>query len=301
MKPVVIALCMGLLAGALSAAAATTFSVSNVFGSNMVLQRDVSATLWGFAEPGTLVKTTIGGTSLTTQAGKDSVWRQALPVKAAGGPYTITASAGSDTVTLSNVLFGDVYICSGQSNMQFTVPQALNASAEIEAANGFPSIRVMTVGQGTTSNEPLSQLATIEQVWAEASAASIGGGNWTHFSAVCWFFGRDLYTALGGAVPIGLISSNWGGTRIQAWSSPTALKVCNTSAEAVGVTPNQNDPSVLWNAMIVPFTIGPLSLKGFTWFQGTFLLSVAPRLVTRRTQGRPISPNPTCTRVHSRP
>lgn len=78
--------------------------------------------------------------------------------------------------------------------------QLFNHTKEVAAAANFPSIRVMTVGQKTASSTPLQQLATIEQTWEEASPAAIGGGNWSHFSAVCWLFGRDVYTGLGGTV-----------------------------------------------------------------------------------------------------
>jgi len=109
---------------------------------------------------------------------------------------------------------------------------------------------VFTVGEGTTSNTTLNQLATIAQPWTPASAASIGVGNWSEFSAVCWFFGRDLYDALGGSVPIGLISNNWGGTPVEAWSSPAALAKCPGSDESSrvdNVAGSPDLPSVLWN------------------------------------------------------
>lgn len=170
---------------------------------------------------GTSVKTGFNGATLTSTAGADGTWRQALPPTAAGGPYNLTFSASTgESAALSNVLFGDVYICGGQSNMQFTVDNAFNATAEVAAANGYPNvrarrgrvehaaaaaswtapsrtrftcilscvgvlgstqIRVFTVGQGTTSNVTLTQLATIAQGWSVASAASIGVGNWSEF------------------------------------------------------------------------------------------------------------------------
>lgn len=93
---------------------------------------------------------------------------------------------------------------------------AVNASAEVQAANGYPNIRVFTVGQGTTSYTPLAQLATISQHWVAASNSTIGVGNWSEFSAVCWLFGRNVFNSIGGNIPIGLISNNWGGTRDEA-------------------------------------------------------------------------------------
>jgi sialate O-acetylesterase len=225
---------MRLLAGILSLAAATAagvpFVLSNTLGSHMVLQRDRPATIWGFGTPNTVVKTIFRGQTLVSSVGADGVFRQALPATGAGGPYTIgvSASTGESTV-LSDVLFGDVFFCSGQSNMQFTLSQAVNASAEIAAANGYPGIRVMSVGDGSTSYTPLSQLASLQLGWTVANSSVIGYGNWSYFSAVCWLFARDVYNGLGGKVPIGAISSNWGGTRIQAWSSPQANAACNSS------------------------------------------------------------------------
>lgn len=158
--------------------------------------------------------------------------------------------------------------------MQFAVDNGLNATEEVAAAANFPTIRVFTVGEGTSSNVSLSNLTTITQPWAVASPASIGVANWTAFSAVCWFFGRNVHQALGGTVPLGLISNNWGGTPVQAWSSPDALAQCKQPVEGpvalpgADAGPRSNTPSVLWNAMMAPYTIGPLAMKGFTWFQG---------------------------------
>jgi sialate O-acetylesterase len=110
---------------------------------------------------------------------------------------------------------------SGQSNMQFTVHQAFNGIEEIQEAGNYPNIRyqyiivikrpicrVFTVGQGNYSYKPLDELAAIEQKWSISSSSSIGGGDWTYMSAVCWWFGKDLYEKYG--IPIGLISNNWG-------------------------------------------------------------------------------------------
>lgn len=177
-----------------------------------------------------------------------------------------------DDATLSNVLFGDVYVCGGQSNMQFTVSSVFNATKEIADADNYPSIRIMTVGQGTISPVPLAELNTIEQQWSVASSKTVGVGNWSAFSAACWFFGRDLQKEL--KIPIGLVSSNWGGTIVQAWSSPDAMGRCKQAEiehtqspamiELFGVDPNH--PNLLWNAMIVPFL--DMTITGAIWYQG---------------------------------
>jgi len=177
----------------------------------------------------------------------------------------VTSSVG-ESVHMKNILFGDVWICGGQSNMQFTTGLGFNATAEINDANNYPNIRVFTVGQSTTSATPLAELAAVEQIWSVSSSASIGGPDWQYFSAVCWFFGKNLYEELN--VPIGLVSSNWGGTIIQAWSSPHALSQCSASDEetaAIKGIGGPNDPSQLWNAMIVPLL--PMRVSGATWYQ----------------------------------
>jgi len=245
----------------------------------MVLQREpYRARLWGWTQTaGATVTVNIGSDQYTATSDSSSLWQVDMDPKQPGGPYTIyIKSSDGDATTLTNILFGDVYVCSGQSNMQFTVFQAFNGTQEAEEANNYPNIRIMTVGQGTISQTPLLEFQTIEQNWTYASSASVGGSAWSYFSATCWFFGKNLYNDL--QIPLGLVSSNWGGTIIQAWSSPEALTACNASslpknhqipANPVphffkGVNPNQ--PSVLWNAMIVPLL--NMRVSGALWYQG---------------------------------
>ena len=130
------------------------------------------------------------------------------PMPASFDKYTITAKSGSLTATLNNILFGDVIVCSGQSNMQFTVDQAFNASEEIKDANNYPNIRLFTAPL-TCSTTPLDELISVEEPWSVASEHSVGGGNWSYFSATCWFFGKNLYQTL--QYPIGLIGTDYGG------------------------------------------------------------------------------------------
>lgn len=174
---------------------AVPFSLSKTLGSNMVLQRaPASAVVWGFATAGTTVRTTFQGNSYVSTADATNTWRQSLPATNPGPAVTITFSASTgEAALLTNVLFGDVYICSGQSNMQFSLPSNVNATAEAQAANNYPHIRLFTVGQGTSSTTPLTDLKTVEQTWEVASNASVtAGGGWGYFSAVCWFFGKQV-------------------------------------------------------------------------------------------------------------
>jgi sialate O-acetylesterase len=248
------------------------FRISNVFGTHMVLQRDRPTVLWGFAEPNTQVFASVTGRGVTIKLGPSitdvhNVWRVSLPPYSASrstsDSFSITAYTNAASQTIEDVLWGDVHLCGGQSNMQFTVHQSLNATEEIKKADAFPLIRLFTVGQSSSSNVPLLELNTTEQTWSIASSASVGGGDWSEFSAICWFTYRDVFAALaysGDIVPQGLVSSNWGGTPIEHWSSPDALAQC--------ITLKNVTDSVLWNAMIFPYTVGPMSFKTAVWYQG---------------------------------
>ena len=208
----------GASAAAVAAAAASSVChVSNVFGSHMVLQRDTPAMIFGFAAPGVSVTVSLNGAAQPPAAADaEGTWRVALPTQPATVTPSTIAFACSDGTTpapLVDVLFGDVHICGGQSNAAFTLRSNAgvpNVTAEAEAANDYPLIRVFTVGQGTSSTTPLSELATVEQNWTVASNTSVGGAPWAVFSAVCWFTYRDVFNALGGTVPQGLVSNNWG-------------------------------------------------------------------------------------------
>ena len=143
----------------------------------------------------------------------------------------------------------------GQSNAQFSVNASLNGTAEIVAAS-YPNIRVFTVGQGTQSQTPLTDLASVEQNWTAATPVSIGNGDFTYFSAICYYTGRDLLVKTG--VPLGLISNNWGGTCLQSRVDPGISASC-------GLT---NQVPTMYNAMVVPYLVGPMAVSGFLWSQG---------------------------------
>jgi sialate O-acetylesterase len=143
--------------------------------------------------------------------------------------------------------------------MQFSVGGNENAATYAKEADNYPSIRLFTVGQKTTSySQKLMNLQTIEQKWIGASAKTVTDGSpFNYFSAVCWFFGKGVYDGLGGKVPIGLVSNNWGGTRVEQWMSPSTSLPCGHASTGE-----------LYNAMIAPYTLGPMAVSGFTWYQG---------------------------------
>jgi sialate O-acetylesterase len=179
----------------------------------MVLQRDIADPIWGWTDPGKPVSVTMLGKTVNTKADAEGKWMAKIGPFQAGGPYTLTIS-GPQTITLNNVMVGDVWLCSGQSNMEFSITSTANAAEEIANAN-YPNIRLYTV-QKTIAFQPTE---TVSGQWFACSPTTVvkSGG----FSAVAYFFGRLLNTELN--VPIGLIHASWGGTPAEAWTSEKAL------------------------------------------------------------------------------
>jgi sialate O-acetylesterase len=175
-----------------------------IFGSHMVLQRDQKDRVWGWAEPGEEITVQIAGQSKTAKAGPDGSWQVQLDPMPAGGPHTLTVQ-GKNTLKYDDVLVGEVWICSGQSNMQWPVGAAKDADLEIPAAK-YPNLRLITVPNRGTQ-EPQTDF---KGRWVPCRPDTVGG-----FSAVGYFFGRQLQQTLG--VPVGLINDAWGGSACEAW------------------------------------------------------------------------------------
>jgi sialate O-acetylesterase len=186
-----------------------------MFGSHMVLQRDRPNAIWGWAVPGTGVRVRLGDRKDTTTAGKDGRWMVRISPPPTGGPYTLDVD-GPQHVHLDDILVGDVWLCCGQSNMEMGISGVNNAQQEIAGANK-PSIRLFMVAKNP-SPTPV-QLVTGE--WATCTPESVASGGWGGFSAVGYFFGRELNDQL--HVPIGLVATNWGGTVAEAWTSREGL------------------------------------------------------------------------------
>jgi len=184
-----------------------------VIGDNMVLQQKMDVPIWGWAEVGEKIVVTIGwqrSTAYDATADKDGKWMVKVRTPNAGGPYKIIIKA-NNTVNLKNVLVGEVWVCSGQSNMQWSVEQTADAEQEIAAAN-YPKMRLFAV-ERNASGQPLRDCVGS---WSECGPETIG-----KFSAVSYFFGRELHKEL--AVPIGLVNTSWGGTRIEPWTPPVGF------------------------------------------------------------------------------
>ncbi|MCX7046599.1 MAG: sialate O-acetylesterase, partial [Candidatus Sumerlaeota bacterium] len=270
-----------------------------IFGSKMALQRDAPIPVWGTAEPNEKVTVTIGDQNASAQAGADGKWKATLKPLSAGGPLTMTV-AGKNTLKFENVLVGEVWVCSGQSNMGFTLGGVKDADKEIPAAN-FPKIRLFSVKR-VTSATPAED---VEGQWEECTSDTA-----KKFTAVGYLFGRDVHQALN--VPVGLFDSSWGGTPAEAWTRKGVIendpelktmiadwetKIANRDQDKkkfdqqmekwtkdvekakaekkelprkpnAWVEPEKspNRPANLYNGMIAPLV--PYAIRGAIWYQG---------------------------------
>ena len=281
-------------------------TLPRVISNNMVLQRNVQAPIWGWAAPGEQVTVTLSTeaegaepiATTTAVADAEGNWQIKLPAMAAGGPYTLRIK-GKSTLELTNVLFGEVWVCSGQSNMQWSVNASKDNEAEIAAAM-YPKIRLFYIPRVPSG---LIQ-KDVEADWYETTPETI-----PNFSAVAYYFGRKLYKNLD--VPIGLINTSWGGTRIEPWTPPIGLagisalasinkevediqanyraqlpdkmnaieawiaetrKALETGTQLTRMPDNthplahQQRPTALYNGMVHP--IVPYAIRGALWYQG---------------------------------
>ncbi|GAA3986680.1 sialate O-acetylesterase [Mucilaginibacter dorajii] len=206
-----------------------------VFSDNMVLQQKTKAAIWGKADAGKTVTitTTWSGKKYAAVTGADGNWKIKVATPSYGGPYTITISDG-DVIELKNVLIGEVWVCSGQSNMEMPLAgwgKINNYEKEIADAS-YPNIRLLHVVQ-VTSNVPLPDAKVTDGGWTECSPASVG-----NFSAVAYFFAREVYRKMN--IPIGLINTSWGGTIAEAWTSGPALKTLPDFADAASKIETEN-------------------------------------------------------------
>ncbi|WP_375418275.1 sialate O-acetylesterase [uncultured Hymenobacter sp.] len=220
--PLGLGLGLALLAGPAAAQAPAALRLPALVGSHMVLQRERPLPLWGWAAPGEQVSITFRGqTYAASRPDASGRWQATLPPQPAGGPYPLLVRGSGQTIELSDVLVGDVWLASGQSNMQFKVKDkpggyqpVQNADQEIAAAN-FPKIRFFTVNQ-TVAYQPQAEVAG--SGWRVCSPATVA-----ELSAVAYFFGRDLHQRYP-EVPMGLLVSSWGGTLAEAWTSAEGLR-----------------------------------------------------------------------------
>ncbi|MBP6603525.1 MAG: 9-O-acetylesterase, partial [Verrucomicrobiales bacterium] len=183
-----------------------------MIGHHMVLQRDIENPIWGWADPGADVKVVMEGQTLQAKADEKGKWVVKLaPMKGSHYAMRMTIQSGGEQIVLSNIVVGEVWVCSGQSNMQFAVDQAYDADLEVATAN-YPNIRLITVPQ--TGTQEVQD--DFKGQWDMCTPETVG-----QFSAVGYYFGRQLHETLG--VPIGLIDNSWGGSAAEAWVARDVL------------------------------------------------------------------------------
>ena len=279
----------------------------SVIGEGMVLQRDMPVPIWGWAEPGEEIAVKLADHEVQGKADETGKWSVKLPAMPAGGPYEMAVTDKSkNPIRLSNIMIGEVWICSGQSNMEMGIACVLNAEQEIAAAR-YPNIRLLFVPKRPAGNPE----ADFEGKWEICRPEIMGYGGWGGFSAVAYFFARELHQKL--KVPIGVIDTSWGGTRIEPWTPqvgfsgiPALVDVvreieaegvkyhelqaqtlkeyekwipqARTSLEARKPIPaapawpphhplqSHQRPTGLYNGMIHPLV--PFAIRGAIWYQG---------------------------------
>lgn len=247
-----------------------------IFSNNMVIQREKHISIWGNADPGKIITVRFAGESAMANVDSNGKWMAKLPRMKAGGPFTMIISDDKDSVIFHNVMIGDVWVASGQSNMLFPLAEAKCHKKAIANAN-HPNIRLFVVPL-SVSNYQKHDLSSGS--WRECSPETV-----QYFSAVAYFFSLDIYKNIN--VPIGIIESAVGGTPAQYWVSKKMLKTIPQYAQGLNHLKNKpyywsypiaskeggealkrfkDDLSFLFNAMIAPLI--PYTLRGVIWYQG---------------------------------
>jgi sialate O-acetylesterase len=220
--------------GTISTAQAEEPLMSALFTHHVILQRDRPIEIWGRANAGEEVTVTLSGATRRARADASGQWALAMPDLPAGGPHTLTARTASRLQNADDVLVGDVFLCSGQSNMEFSVKGSLNSRAEI-AASANERIRQVTIAKVSSTTPRDGVDKTLE--WKIAAPETTGD-----FSATCYYFARELQKTVD--VPIGLIVSAWGGSKIEPWMSENAMRTVPGYENALAVSAEYRvDPS----------------------------------------------------------
>ncbi len=240
--------------------ARANISVPGIFSTNMVLQQQLEVKIWGWAKPGEPVQVTAGwlDTVLETKGTNQGTWSLQLPTPEAGGPYTVRLN-GYNEIIFEKVMIGEVWLCSGQSNMEWSPSSGIiNGEEEIAKASNS-SIRFFTVNH-STANYPQNHLSG---EWAVSTPETMAD-----FSAIAYFFGKRLQEVLD--VPVGLINSSWGGTPAEAWMPREAFDgnefLTEAAARQKPVPWGPVEPARIYNAMISPLV--PYQIAGALWYQG---------------------------------
>ncbi|TDE44876.1 9-O-acetylesterase [Flavobacterium rhamnosiphilum] len=205
------------------------------FSNHMVLQRDASITIYGWADAGKTVKINFNNKNLETKVNTNGEWSIDLPGQKAGGPFIMTIKEDNE-ITFQDIYIGDVWFCSGQSNMGWKLEDALNGKEELSKAN-YKKIKLLQVSR-TMAGTPQKDIEKGQ--WEPCYPENAKG-----FSAIAYFFGRELYHEY--KVPIGLINSSWGGTNIEAWMSEDIMGKHESAKKVIAEMKNINFPEVIAN------------------------------------------------------
>ena len=240
--------------------AKANISMPDIFSDNMVLQQKSQVTFWGWARPFEEVTIRTGWSTeeVKITTGSQGTWELKVKTPVAGGPYKIKIS-GYNEIVFENVLIGEVWLCSGQSNMEWTATAGIdNQEEEIKNAN-YPNIRFFVVNHRTALHPQIN----CEGEWTECSPETM-----KDFSAVAYFFGRKINQDLN--IPIGLINSSWGGTPVETWMPEDVIEndeyLKKAAAKQQSVPWGPVEPGRIYNAMIAP--IMPFTIAGTLWYQG---------------------------------
>ena len=240
-------------------------ALPKLFSDHMVLQQKQSMRIRGTADSGEKLTVSFAGQSVDATADSRGRWSAIIQTGPAGGPYQLeVASRDSQTkVVFHDVLVGEIWICGGQSNMQWPINKISTAEAEIEKAKDFPNIRVFNVDH-SASVEPMNDFVNVNP-WFCCSPESI-----KEFSAVAYFFGRELSRDL--KVPIGLINVSRDGTTLEAWTPYDTIQNDGRFTELLNHWEERNEPnnpnrvSNSFNAMVAP--LKGFAFRGIIWYQG---------------------------------
>ena len=232
-----------------------------IYNDHMVIQQQATVPIWGWAQPSQdiTIKMSWDTTTIRTKSDNGTFWESTINTPTAGGPHTITIKAGNDVCTLQDVMSGEVWIASGQSNMEWSMNSSADGKPLVDEISD-PNIRLFSV--------PRASAATLQEKgegeWAVCNKESVGS-----FSAVAYFFGKKLNQNLN--IPIGLINCSWGGSPAEAWTPKEAVLSKPQLAESASKLNNEQPwapvkPGVLFNAMINPLI--PFRIAGAIWYQG---------------------------------
>lgn len=218
----ILAICMG------SITVSGNVTLPKIFADNMVLQRNTLIPVWGMADPNEKVQVRFNNQVKAVKADNNGKWMVRLDAEFAGGPYELSVK-GKNTISIKNVLVGEVWLCSGQSNMEWTVGLSNNAKIEIASAN-YPMIRHVKISHAISS---LQQTDFMPGEWMICDSPTVAA-----FSGVAYFFAKHIYDSL--KIPVGLINDSWGGTNIETWISREAFENSDEFKELIAGMPKLN-------------------------------------------------------------